>query len=415
MRNFLSNLPWAAFATALFASLLAPRSANAAQNQADAIADSLRKLGYENVLARANDDTLYVVYENRRLRDDAQAIAQILRVAASHSDSITVLALAPTKRRIPLVTVVFSKRPPGNVPKRESNNRSALGSRLFFWTTSCAHWSAEQAAPSPLRKLDVILLPQLKLQLGDMTDPVKYQLNLAPTLSTMPWSGGQIVLQIVLPVHNELSRAESRVRPGLLVMNQLWRLPWNWNTFVSVSGGYFTSYRYGLDLRVSTYPLRGRLAVFGSLGRTGYAFIDGHTVYYSRFDRTTYSFSAWYHLSYSDLSLGAEIGQFLYGDKGWRVDIVRRFGEFRLGFFALLTELGRNGGFTLSIPLPPRTYAHPGRLRFRAARRFSWEYRYRALRNPGITYWTGFNDPLIDLDPPHLENQLDLFRLPKGW
>ena len=215
--------------------------------------------------------------------------------------------------------------------------------------------------------------------------------------------------QLIVPLHNELRRSESRVRPGLVVINQLWRLPWN--TFLSVSGGYFMPYRYGLDLRVATYLLRGRLALLGSLGRTGYAFAEGHVLYYSDLDRTTYLASAWYRLRYADLSFGLTAGRFLYGDLGWRWDILRRFGEFRLGFFALLTELGRNGGFTLAVPLPQKKYSRPQGFRFRLARSFDWEYRYRGLRNPGKTYRTGFGDPLRDLDPAHLANQFDLFQL----
>ncbi len=386
--------------------------ASARDHRADVLADSLRTLGYENVAVYATRETTYVAYENRCLRNDTWALFQAYTVAKVVYGSATTVVLSPTKRRIPLVDVTFPKMATEQTPGDGNSTSPGIERKRFVWAMSTSRFPHSQQAPSPLRKVDIVLHPQLKLQLGDMNDPVKYQLNLAPALSVMPWTGGRLILQVVVPLHNELEPAESRIRAGLLALNQLWRLPWD--TFVSASCGYFTSYRYGLDLRVSTYPLRGRLALFGTLGRTGYAFIQGRTIYYSQLDRTTYSLAAWYRFSYSDLSLGTALGRFLYGDNGWRVDIVRRFGELRLGFFALLTELGRNGGFTLSIPLPQRSYPHPGRFRFRVARRFIWEYRYRALRNPGREYWTGFNDPLLDLDAPHLENEFRLYELQQG-
>ena len=72
-----------------------------------------------------------------------------------------------------------------------------------------------------------------------------------------------------------------------------------------------------------------------------------------------------------------------------RFDLLRRFGEVEIGFFALKTGRGRNGGFNFSIPIFPPRYLPTGRIRISPAQAFPWEYHYKGLPLGGIQYNTG--------------------------
>ncbi len=69
--------------------------------------------------------------------------------------------------------------------------------------------------------------------------------------------------------------------------------------------------------------------------------------------------------------------------------MMREFGEVKIGFFALKTEQGRNGGFKFSVPLFPKKYPSKKWIRIHPAKEFSWEYRYRGLQLGGIEYSAG--------------------------
>jgi len=79
-----------------------------------------------------------------------------------------------------------------------------------------------------------------------------------------------------------------------------------------------------------------------------------------------------------------------------------------IGFFALKTERGSNGGFNFSIPIFPPKYLPTGRIRISPAKAFPWEYRYRGLPKGGIQYKTGNNlDGFMKrLNTDYIKNQM---------
>lgn len=105
-------------------------------------------------------------------------------------------------------------------------------------------------------------------------------------------------------------------------------------------------------------------------------------------DRTALLEAGWRDLRHG-LTVQATAGAFLGGQRGIRVDVVRQFGEVDLGWFAMTSEQGKNGGAMLRIPIGPRRHPVPRALRLRTADAFRWEYRYYGFVPGGRRFRTG--------------------------
>jgi len=235
---------------------------------------------------------------------------------------------------------------------------------------------------------------------------VESQINLAPEINTSLWKGMSLSVQLIIPLQNELGKEGDNLRPGLLTINQTLRLPHN--AFVSATMGYFTQHRYGTDLKIKKYFANSKWSLGVNLGYTGYTSYLKGVWHYSDISLLTRFFNAEYRFSQFDLSLSATCGKFLYGDKGWRFDILRQFSEVDIGFFLLKTETGSNAGFNFSIPIFPPRYLPTGRIRISPAKEFSWEYRYKGLPKDGIQYKTGYriDEFMKRLNPGYNKKQI---------
>jgi hypothetical protein len=192
---------------------------------------------------------------------------------------------------------------------------------------------------------------------------------------------------VILPIQNELDEQGDYVRPGIVSINQTVRL--RGDTFVSLSGGYFSDNRYGVDLESRTYLQGRRFALGARIGYTGYAGIRDGSWSQSSMGRLSAALTTDVYVRQYSLLIRSGLERFAYGDFGWRVDVVRTFGEVQLGLFGLVSEGENNAGFSIAIPLFGRKYGNPASLRIRPARTFDWEYRYRGFPSTGLRYETG--------------------------
>ena len=72
--------------------------------------------------------------------------------------------------------------------------------------------------------------------------------------------------ELIVPAYNDpgFGTREDSVRSGVIVLNQIFRLPNS--LFLSSSAGFFSQNRYGVDFEVSKYWLNGDLTVSGNSG-----------------------------------------------------------------------------------------------------------------------------------------------------
>jgi len=381
-------------------------SAEHRPDPAPMIEDGLVREGFENVAVAAQDGRLVVTYENRIYRYEIRALEAVMRQVLPQVPGHQSVTFIPQNRGIPLVAVTVAPHTEG-APEEDSAFMAATDISLDVDADALR---SLQKTNRSYRKVDLIIHPQFKARFGNLEDTIESQINLAPEITTSLWKGMRLSAQVIIPLQNELSPEGEYVRPGLVTLNQVLRLPAS--VFVSATAGQFTQNRYGIDAAVKKYFANGRWAVRANAGYTGYASYRKGDWTHGPLNVLTAFLSLEYYLPRYDLVVGTTYGQFLYEDKGWRVEVLRRFGEVEIGFFALRTALGSNGGFNFIIPLFPHKYTPMGAVRIRPAEAFSWEYRYRGIPRGGIQYATdnGIHPFLKRLHPVYINNQLAGFQ-----
>ena len=369
---------------------------------------SLTKHGFENVLAIVEDRRVIITYENRIYRDEIRAIQEAFTIAVRHVPQLEHITAIPQNREIPLVTVsipkVTCRMPSGQAASDKCSVRSVEASLDVEDTWRRIASTTKQH--SSFRKLDVIVRPQFNALFGNYDDPVESQINLVPAIRTGIWKGMSLFAELIIPLQNELGGDGDDLRPGLLTINQTFRLPRY--TFVSATVGYFTENRYGVDFDAKKLLANGRLSVGANIGYTGRASYREGKWYISDLSAVTAIFNAEYRFPQYDLSVRGTFGRFLYEDDGVRFDVLRQFRETEIGFFVFKTDRGSNAGFKFSIPIFPPKYLPANRVRISPAREFQWGYRYRGIPFSGIRYNTGNETDAFmkRLNPDYIKNRL---------
>ncbi|MEI7725331.1 MAG: YjbH domain-containing protein [Bacteroidota bacterium] len=375
--------------------------------------DVLRQVvakGYENVRLIQRNDTLFIGLENRVWRWEPRAAAEVFKLVMPHVDSSGVVSLTFLYTGIPVTTVIVSRKQYNNLLAGRltcagfSDSVVALLSDRGY-RSSVGH---KHAVNPSFNKFDVVVSPQLKFQFGNFVHPLELQFNVAPAVQISFLKGMSFTGQIILPVYNNLigDPEGNTIRPGLVVLSQSFRLPYQF--FTTVSAGYFTRSRYGLNGEVRKYLFNGKMAVGATLGYTGQMKLLEGKFNYTPVDAFTWFADASWRFARYDLTIHAGFGGFIDGDQGWRVDIRRQFGEVSIGFFAMQTGTVTNGGFNFIVPLPPRRYGTKNIIRIRPASYVPWEYRAKGLPSYGRTFTTGTGpeEMMLNMHPDYIRTQL---------
>ncbi len=365
--------------------------AGIARPEADSLAvmQRLAEGGFENLSVTARGDTVWVLAENRRYRYDPRGYASLTETVMPLLKENEVLGVVMLRRGIPSGQYIISKA------TWEKGRRGDVPTESFaesiVVTTAIDKQVARLARKGLLRtswnKIDLVIYPQVKIQLGNLDDPFKSQFNLAPSVELQFMRGMHFMAQVIVPLQNDMEPGGNTVRPGIVALSQTVRLPHN--LYMMVSGGYFTRDRYGLNSEMLKSFFNGRLLLGLTAGVTGYAALKEERWQYSEVDLITFFGDAAYRWTKFDLTLRAGAGRFVDGGYGWRADMFRQFGEVTVGFYALQTEGFLNGGFTFRLPLPPGRYSTRGTLRVRPEDYFEYEYRAKGLSGAGKFFSSG--------------------------
>ena len=342
--------------------------------------------GFANVAAITRGSCLIATYENARYRDELRALDEASELLFPLLQAGQRLVLVPTHRAVPLASATRHRADDAGTP--QPADRSAGRAKVSIDLSDVPDELFQRPrASSTFGRADVVVHPWFEASFGDYDNPVASRTGLAPELRIDVRKGLSVSAQVLITLQDDLPTGESRIRPGLVTVNQLVRLPHD--VFVSATAGAFNPNRYGADLEARAYFANGRLSAGAELGLTGaasYARTGWRRT--AMRDETTLVDVAWRVMPY-DLLLRATAGAFLADERGVRLDVARRFGELEIGWFLLASEEGNNGGLVLRIPLLPRTYGRPAPLRLRTAEAYRWQYRYRGFVPGGWRYDAG--------------------------
>lgn len=381
------KLPQAVF---IFVFLVFPRGLSASSDIE--IYEALKKKGFENIYVNINSQRLLIIFENRIYRYYVDALKFVMNIVSNYKD-VEVIKVIVTENQLPIFSIVYNNKDYNDYLGKKINHDVFVRKVEISYNVKDdlnRNVNNIDFFNSSIGKVDVVLVLGIKAQFGDYDNPIRAQFNLIPEINTSLWKGMQLIVQTILPLYNEFYGEGDYIRPGIISINQNIRLDKNF--FISVSAGYFTENRYGIDLTLRKIFFEGQFAVGINTGYTGFLSSYNKKIFYSNLYLWTGNVSMDYRISEYDLNIGMTLGKFLYGDKSIRLDVNRQFGEIEIGFFYVQSISGeKNGGFNFSLPIFPSEYCKPSFIRIRPVEYFRWEYKVKgALPSMiGITYNTG--------------------------
>lgn len=260
-----------------------------------------------------------------------------------------------------------------------SSNEDKFDKRIFFGR----EWSA-----------NLLFYPQFKFKNAVLNKMYKVQANINPTLHLNLWKGASLTSQFIIPVYNDFSDDESRVRPSFLTLSQRFLLPGDFRFLATV--GNFNMQRAGVDLKAFK-KVTSKLGIYGQVGLTGWslAFLDNW--YFSDLNKVNWRVGANYFIESKNVILNFNVSKYLEDDIAARAEIIRYFKNASIGFYVQTLQYqdySVNGGFFFTISLPPRNRGSRGgkRVSVSTSEHFSLEYVARPYEKRGVLYKTAPND-----------------------
>ena len=157
---------------------------------------------------------------------------------------------------------------------------------------------------------------------------------------------------MVFPVYNDgYGNRLGKIHPGFLTLQQTVRLPYNiWGT---LTVGAFNGDRYGGDLKLF-HPFKNEhFSIEARLGVTGTYYWDGFSCTYGTKRRITWSIGGSFYWPEYNIQTTLKAEQYLLGEKGMRLDVIRHFRYTSIGFYAMKAKGAKsNGGFRFQVALP---------------------------------------------------------------
>ncbi|MFC2084983.1 YjbH domain-containing protein [Bacteroidota bacterium] len=380
------------------------------------IITNLSDQGFENIAVVMIGNDVFITYENRLFRHEAESLEKVIEIVTPFLLNYETLYLIPQNKKLPIGTVKIDPGKFTEFSKKEISRNEFISSINYSLTTDSL-WQllkSETRSNKSDLKTDIILFPHVKTRFGDFDNSVRAQLSIIPTIHTTLGKGLSIFAQLILPAYDNLEPETKTVRPGIITVNQTIRLPYN--ILMSTTIGQFAQldrygidyeHRYGFDFEINKYFEDGIWLIGANAGYTGETTYRDRIWKLKQLNTPTYFTNAEYRIAKYNLSIAVKLGQFIYGDKGIRVDINRQFGEVDIGFYAIFSGNEKNGGFIFSIPIfPPKYYSSP--VRIIPASYFVYDYRMRRFPREGQAYETGYkiNDWFKRLMPDYINNFL---------
>lgn len=324
-----------------------------AENTLDILVD----LGFENISWDDTSDERVYVMENSAYRLNGVGIAKAVEVVSANGmpdgKSCRLIFL---KNNIPQISVCFDYQASDSIisPREEDWDVSYdLGKNWRSFTRG-------KKINSSLYKVDIVVYPELSLKNLVITQVYQVLFNISPAIEVSLWKGMKLTAQVVFPVYNDgYGTRAGKIHPGFLTIQQSVRLPYNiWGTLTL---GMFNAGRYGGDLHLF-HPFKNeRFSIEGRIGLTSTYYWDKFELVYGTKKRLTWNIGGSFYWPRYNIQMSAKLEQFLLGERGVRVDMIRHFRYCSVGFYAMKADgIRANGGFRFQVALPPYRYKRCG-------------------------------------------------------
>jgi hypothetical protein len=232
------------------------------------------------------------------------------------------------------------------------------------------------------------LHPEVIANFGFKLDPFQTKTSLLLQSQLYLRRGLVLNVGVLFPLTNNYDTQPFNIRPAPLYLNQFWAV--GRQTFLSASVGFFYTNQYGVNLQYRRSNLTKPWSFGLEASLTGDYYYPQRGIYYEPLGRALLLADLAYRISRRAITLKLSGGQYLYQDRGVRVDFIRQFYSVEVGLFAMKTTKGSTAGFSFALPIPPGRLVQTKRVRLRTTEEFRWEYSYNGGgNNVGLRYRTG--------------------------
>lgn len=232
---------------------------------------------------------------------------------------------------------------------------------------------------------DLLVEPLFWFQFGRFDDPVESAVGIIPRLRLYLWRGAMFDSRSYITFRDELNTSAG-YNGGTAVFSQVIK-PFTGQWYTG-SFGWFTRERWGVDVAWQGLFLDNKLLTEIQGGVTGGLGFRDSLFQFTKLDRFTGTVTAGYLLKKYKLLIELEAGYYLNKDFGGGGTLKRRFGLFDIALTGLYTELGVNGGFSISAPLWFGKHPQVRNMRFGLNDIYTFQYRFKGYNPPADRYDT---------------------------
>lgn len=332
--------------------------------------EKLWKGGFEQVYIEEQGDTLRLSFEHRGIRSPGHALEYMTLLLAEDLGDRKLLVY-PRYHQVVLGQYEVGKGSWSAVPKD-------LGQRMKSGTDLAKDY-----------RLHFTLVPDFSARFGYYDQPVQEKTNLILSSQLFLLPGLSIQSGILLPISNTLDNQEKNIR--IAPSNIRYVHAWKQRNLLSVSAGMYYANRYGMVAEYRRMDFNKNFSFGAELSYTGFYFLPSSGIYRTELDELVVLADVEYRLPFEPMvSLKLSGGQFLFRDRGVRMDFIRQYGAVDVGFFAAKTEAGFNGGFQFAFPLFPGKILRTQKVELRTTEEFRWEYGYNNEEVVGRSFRLGY-------------------------
>lgn len=349
--------------------------------------------GFENVrVGLKGGSTVYVEYENNVFNvNKIDGLGVVLGLAATHAPTnATRFLVVAREMDLPMISVAGSikeYRAFLSDPAAQMDGAPAADELLTVKQVAGVRalrkdvrFSGSRANASWL-KPRLTLHPSLINYVGSDYGMFEYYLSLAPEAQVNLWPGAAVNATWNVPLFGsekfdsdwwlKRQKPESEMT-SLMFMQGLRIAPWL--TTLVGAGTFWTNYTAYF---AQAYVTPGRGA-----HRLGLQYVYMDHKKKGRDSLESYLGTYRFYLDRLDLALEGTAGQFIYGDRGWRVDLKKWFGDTFIGlFYKQSTMEARAGGFYISVPLSTRKDMKPTLIQVRPTERWTYELQTKIVED----------------------------------
>ncbi|RJQ49963.1 MAG: hypothetical protein C4530_22335 [Desulfobacteraceae bacterium] len=324
----------------------------------DGIYKALAQAGFAEVRVYTGGEELIAEFANYRYLSNQKAVGRVLRTLLFYSPSDTRMLSAVVRRQNhPFLKV--SVRPEHMEKYLTGEISDPLFSKLIDVRFTSRPTGGDldrllETGSSQELSYSWGIKPELKTYLLDAAGYVQFEAAVKPSVIVNTWEGGYAFARYDIPLYSDVESSpdfpEDAVRSDFfnysgtfsfenLMFDQIFRF--GQKSFARISGGYLEKMYAGFGGEVLTFTGEGKWAFgieadWGVKRETSSQFgLDDLTAY-------TIFGNIYRFIPEFDVTVGAKIGRFLYGDYGVRFELSRQYDTgVIVGAWASLTDSGK--------------------------------------------------------------------------